>query len=313
MRFHGLDLNLLIALDILLTEKNITKAGEKLFLSQPATSAALSRLRSYFDDELLVQMGRNMVLTPMGESLAEPVKNLLIQTKTLLNNRNKFDPKTAERKFIIMASDYTGNVLLPELNRKLAQEAPHCAIEQIMPSSEAEKQIQRGNVDILLLPQVNIIDEHPSTPLFDDEFVCVMWNQNPLSKKTLTLEDYKQAEHVLVRLGTAYNTPMIDDWLTRNLGFDRKIAYTTINFSSAPLFVIGTSYIAIMHKRLAKIFAQHLPIHICPLPWNTPTISIYMQWNKFQETDSGLLWFRHLILDLSQNSGYTAPINLTSH
>ncbi|WP_120429709.1 LysR family transcriptional regulator [Acinetobacter baylyi] len=297
MRFDGLDLNLLVALDILLSEKNITKAGEKLFLSQPATSAALARLRDYFEDDLLVQIGRSMVLTPMGESLAKPVKDLLIQTRTLLNNRHKFDPLTSDRTFTIMASDYTGSVLLPELNRKLAEYAPHCSIEQIMPSSEAEKQIQRGNVDILLLPSVNIIDEHPSTEIFNDEFVCVMWDQNSLSNKEMTLQDYKNAQHVMVRLGTIYNTPMIDDWLIRNLNFERKVGYVTINFSSVPLFLIGTPYIAIMHKRLADIAAKHLPIHICQLPWETPKINIYMQWNKFQETDPGLVWLRDLIME----------------
>lgn len=303
MRFDGLDLNLLVALDILLTEKNITKAGEKLFLSQPATSAALARLRDYFDDDLLVQIGRSMVLTPMGESLAKPVKDLLIQTRTLLNNRNKFDPLTSDRKFIIMASDYTGSILLPDLNRKFVQSAPNCMIEQIMPSSEAEKQIQRGNVDILVLPSVNIIDEHPSTHLFNDEFVCVMWDQNPLAHKTMTLQDYKNAEHVMVRLGTHYNTPMIDDWLIRNLNFERKIGYITTHFSSVPLFVIGTPYIAIMHKRLAHTTTQYLPIHICKLPWNPLKIDICMQWNKFQESDSGLLWLRHLIIETASELG----------
>ena len=150
MRFDGLDLNLLVALDILLTEKNITRAGEKLFLSQPATSAALARLRDYFEDDLLVQVGRSMVLTPMGENLAKPVGDLLIQMRTVLNNKNKFDPSTAKRKFTVMASDYTGNVLLPRLNQLLYRLAPQCSIEQLMPSTEAEKQIERGKVDILL-------------------------------------------------------------------------------------------------------------------------------------------------------------------
>ncbi|HEO1802605.1 TPA: LysR family transcriptional regulator [Acinetobacter baumannii] len=295
MRFEGLDLNLLVALDILLTEKNITKAGEKLFLSQPATSAALARLRNYFDDDLLVQVGRNMVLTPMGESLSKPVSDLLIQMRTVLNNKNKFDPLMAKRNFTVMASDYTGNIILPLLNQKLFQKAPYCSIEQVMPSAEAEKQIQKGKVDILLLPSLSILNEHPSMPIFEDEFVCVMWNQNPLIKKEITLEEFKKAEHVLVKLGTSFNTPMIDDWLIRNLNFTRKVAYTAINFSSVPLFLINTPYIAIMHKRLALQFSQSLPIYICALPWEAPKINICMQWNKFQENDAGLKWFRKLI------------------
>ncbi|TCB73325.1 LysR family transcriptional regulator [Acinetobacter sp. ANC 4173] len=300
MRFDGLDLNLLVALDILLTEKNITRAGEKLFLSQPATSAALARLRDYFEDDLLVQVGRSMVLTPMGENLAKPVSDLLIQMRTVLNNKNKFDPLKAKRKFTVMASDYTGNVLLPRLNQLLYSLSPQCSIEQLMPSSEAEKQIERGKVDILFLPSLSILDEHPSLDVFEDEFVCVMWNQNPLKEKPLTLEDYTQAEHVVVRLGAINKTPMIDDWLIRNLDIKRNVAYVATNFNSVPRFVVGTPYIAIMHKKLAVQCAEYLPIHLCPLPWEVPKIKICMQWNKFQENDAGLLWFRQLIMQVTK-------------
>jgi LysR family nod box-dependent transcriptional activator len=299
LRFEGLDLNLLVALDVLLTERNITKAGEKLFLSQPATSAALARLRSYFEDELLVQVGRSMIPTPMGENLAKPVSDLLIQMRTVLNNKNNFDPATAQRCFNVMASDYTGSVLLPRLNQRLFELAPHCAIEQFNTSSEAEKQIHKGVVDVLLLPTLSILDEHPHSTIFEDEFVCVMWDQNPLAQRGMTLEDFKQAEHVVVRLGALHNAPMIEDWLTRNLEFSRKTAYIAINFASVPLYLINTPYIAIMHKRLALQCAYSLPIHLCELPWEAPKISICMQWNKFQENDAGLKWFRGLILDVA--------------
>jgi len=300
LRFDGLDLNLLVALDILLTEKHITRAGEKLFLSQPATSAALARLRDYFEDDLLVQVGRSMVLTPMGEHLAKPVNDLLIQMRTVLNNKNKFDPLTAKRKFTVMASDYTGNVLLPRLNQLLYHLAPQCSIEQLMPSSEAEKQIERGKVDILLLPSLSILDEHPSLDIFEDEFVCVMWEQNRLKGKQLTIEDYTQAEHVVVRLGAINKTPMIDDWLIRNLDIKRNVAYIATNFNSVPQFVIGTPYIAIMHKKLAMQCAEYLPIHVAPLPWEAPKIKICMQWNKYQENDAGLLWFRKLVIEVAE-------------
>ena len=307
MRFEGLDLNLLVALDVLLTERNITKAGEKLFLSQPATSAALARLRSYFEDELLVQVGRTMVPTPVAENLAKPVSDLLIQMRTVLNNRNYFDPATAKRCFHVMASDYTGSVLLPRLNQRLYELAPGCAIEQFNTSSDAEKQIHRGAVDILLLPTLSILDEHPSTTIFSDEFVCVMWDQNPLAKKNMTLDDFKQAEHVMVRLGTLHNAPMIEDWLTRNLEFTRKTAYIAINFASVPLYLINTPYISIMHKRLAQQCAQNLPIHYCELPWEAPEINICMQWNKFQENDAGLKWFRGLVTQLAAELEQPAP------
>lgn len=299
MRFNGLDLNLLVALDVLLNEKNITKSGEKLFLSQPATSAALARLRAYFNDELLIQVGREMKLTPMGESLAIPVKDILIQTKTILDNRNKFDPVESERKFMIMATDYTGTVLLPNLYQKLCSIAPNCSIEQMNASANAELQIQKGTVDILFLPKMHLSDEHPSEDIYTDEFVCVMWNENPLAQSILTLDDYKEAHHIVTRFGS-YNTPMFDDWLIQNLNFNRKVAYVATNFMSVPLYLIGNNCIATMHKKLALKCAEYLPLHICDLPWETPEITMCMQWNKFQENDTALKWFRSLIVDTSR-------------
>ncbi|MFT4022123.1 MAG: LysR substrate-binding domain-containing protein [Acinetobacter sp.] len=302
MRFEGLDLNLLVALDILLTEKNITRASEKLLLSQPATSAALSRLRSYFEDELLVQVGRNMVLTPMAESLSLPVNDLLMQTRMVLDNNKKFQPLESTRKFKIMASDYVGSVLLPKLNQTLFELAPHCSIEQFMPFSEAGKQIQRGKVDILLIPERHVLEEHPHQKIFEDDFVCVMWDQNPLKDKQITLNDFKHAEHVLTRLGTD-NIPMMDEWLVQNLDFTRKVAYVATNFYTVPQFVVNTPYIAIMHKQLALQCADYLPLHICALPWEVPKLRMCMQWNKFQEKDSGLIWFRNLLVDVAKDIG----------
>ncbi|MDO7410174.1 LysR substrate-binding domain-containing protein [Acinetobacter baumannii] len=298
MRFEGLDLNLLVALDVLLTEKNITRASEKLLLSQSATSAALARLRSYFDDELLVQVGRNMVPTPMGESLFIPVNDLLMQARTVLDNNKKFQPMLSRRKFRIMASDYVASILLPKLNQKLYTLAPYCSIEQFMPYSEAGKQIQRGKVDILLLPERHVLLEHPSQALFEDDFICVMWNGNPLKEKSLTLEDFKNAEHVLTRFGVD-NTPMMDDWLVKNLDFKRKEAYITTNFYSVPQFLVNTPYIAIMHKRLALQCATCLPLHLCALPWDVPKLTVCMQWNKFQENDSSLQWIRKLLIEVA--------------
>ena len=152
MRFYGLDLNLLVVLDALLVEQNITRAGERLFLSQPATSAALARLREYFQDELLVQNGRKMVRTPKGEALSQPIRDLLIQMRSTLDNRHQFDPAQAQRKFVLMASDYISTVLLPQVSRRLNELAPHASLEMIPPNDNPREMIERGHVDLLVLP-----------------------------------------------------------------------------------------------------------------------------------------------------------------
>src|SRR5215468_4155230 len=112
MHFHQLDLNLLVALDALLVERNITEAGKRVHLTQSAMSGALARLRQYFGDELLVQVGRKMVPTPLGESLIEPVREILIKVKTTIETRPGFDPAASTRRFSLMMSDFCATVLM---------------------------------------------------------------------------------------------------------------------------------------------------------------------------------------------------------
>lgn len=297
MRFHGLDLNLLVVLDVLLAEQNITRASERLHLSQPATSAALSRLRNYFEDDLLVQIGRKMVRTPMAETLAQPIRDLLIQMRSTLENRTQFQPELASRNFTLMASDYVGMVLLPEVSRKLSAIAPQCSIEQYLPTDEAALEIERGHVDFLLLPDNNILKEHPSTALFSDEYVCVLCKNHSAANGPLSMDDYKALGHVLVRWGTEHRAPMADEWFVRSFGFERRVEVTTNTFNSVPPFLIGTQRVATMHRRLAERWAHYLPLSVVPAPWTAPPLTIAMQWNKYQQHDPGLAWLRHLIIE----------------
>src|SRR5579883_2295229 len=112
MHFRNLDLNLLVALDALLAERNITQAGKRLHLTQSAMSGALARLREYFGDELLAQVGRKMVPTPLGKSLTEPVRNALHNIQATIATKTRFDPATSKRHFKFMMSDYVATVLM---------------------------------------------------------------------------------------------------------------------------------------------------------------------------------------------------------
>jgi DNA-binding transcriptional LysR family regulator len=130
MRFHKFDLNLLVYLDALLTEKGVSKAAASVFISQSAMSLALARLRQYYGDDLLVQVaGRRMVLTSLAESLAAPVRDILLQMQSVATATANFDPSKSNRKFTIMASDYTVDVLLKRVVAQLFQKAPGIRIE----------------------------------------------------------------------------------------------------------------------------------------------------------------------------------------
>ena len=128
MHLRGLDMNLLVALHVLLRERSITKAGEELHLSQSGMSTALRRLRDFFDDQLLVPIGRQIVLTPLAESLVEPVQDIILQVKALIDYTPGFDPRTAERQFTVMASDYAATVFLAALLRYLKDAAPGISV-----------------------------------------------------------------------------------------------------------------------------------------------------------------------------------------
>ena len=136
MRFKGLDLNLLIALDALLTERNVSVAARKVFLSQSAMSGALSRLREHFGDELLVPVGRRMVLTSAAELLAEPLRQLVLQIEATVGASLKFEPSKSTRTFVVHASDYITEVVLNHVVPMIAQEAPGVVLEIVPPLSD---------------------------------------------------------------------------------------------------------------------------------------------------------------------------------
>lgn len=296
MRFYGLDLNLLVVLDALLVEQNITRAGERLFLSQPATSAALARLREYFQDELLVQNGRKMVRTPKGEALSQPIRDLLIQMRSTLDNRHQFDPAQAQRKFVLMASDYISTVLLPQVSQRLNELAPHASLEMIPPNDNPREMIERGHVDLLVLPSTHLTEEHPSQVLFEDSFVCMVCRDHPEVGESLSFEQYRQLGHVLARWGQQ-RIPSVDEWFLNRYNFERRVEVITNAFSKMPTFLPGTRRVATIHLRLAEQCARELPLRILPVPWDAPPLVMAMQWNRHQQHDPGLHWLRELIAE----------------
>src|SRR4029434_4414915 len=146
MQLSRFDLTLLIALDALLREKNVTRSAERVFVSQPAMSAALHKLREYFNDPLLVRVGREMELTPRGASLVEPVREALLRIQMMLGTQPTFDPKTARREFTVIMSEEAVPGVLPPLLKTLASEAPELDvhIEMVSPTALSRLQHREG-------------------------------------------------------------------------------------------------------------------------------------------------------------------------
>lgn len=297
MRFNRLDLNLLVALDALLSEKSITRASRRLNLSQSATSGVLARLRDYFMDDLLVQVGRNLILTPLAVSLVEPVRDVLLQIQRTIEIKPEFDPATATREFRLFASDFVSTVLLGELGRRIAAEAPGVTIDISPTTSTPAEQLERGEVELMILPRKYMSESQPTELLFEETYTCIVWTGNTLVGDTLSLDQYMALGHVSSRFGTSLAS--FEEHFLKDSGYDRRIEVSTTNFTSLPHFVIGTNRIATMHTRLARMLACYYPIRLIAPPIAFPKLEMCMQWNRFLDRDPSHIWLRKMLLEIA--------------
>jgi DNA-binding transcriptional LysR family regulator len=301
MRFKKLDLNLLVALDVLLTERNVSRAAAKLFMSQSATSGALARLREYFGDDLLVQVGRRMVLTPRAQALAAKVRAVLMQIDGTIIQPPDFDPATVERTIRIAASDYVVVAGLDRALRSIRQKAPGLTILLEPPRGDPSTLLVQGEIDLLAMPEVYLAQDHPSVEYFTDEYVVIACAANPMFGETLTREDFFEARHVGMRLSS--HTPGYEAWFVKNAGAERRFSAVAGSFMAVPFLVIGTESIALLQGRLARVFAQILPLRILPCPIDIPPLTEHLQWHLFSENDACLTWVRDEILAVREGIG----------
>ena len=297
MHFRQLDLNLLVALHALLDEQNITQAGKRLHLTQSAMSGALARLRQYFGDDLLVQVGRKMVPTPLGESLIEPVREILIKVKTTVEARPGFDPQTSTRRFSLMMSDFCATVLMLDVVQRAEKLAPQVTFEIL--SNNVEDPVgflDRADIDAIVMPGNLLSSDHPQEVLFEDDFVCIAWSGNDAVGEKITLEQYLELGHVTCEFNRG-RTPMADEWYLRHHGHSRRIEVTTPTFNAVPLHIVNTRRIATVHRRLAEYYAGILPIRLIPAPVEIPVIVETAQWHRLFDGDPGITWLRQLLKD----------------
>lgn len=299
MRFKRLDLNQVVVLDALLTERSVTKAGRRLHVSQTTVSDSLARLREYFKDELLTQVGRKMVPTPLGESLAAPARGMLLQAEAMLNTRPTFDPTGAVRNFTIMLSDYVNTVLMSKAIPILSALAPNITIELIGHSSIPWESMDRGEIDFLIMPEPYLSPGHPHGVLFSDSFSCIAWAENSLVEQTITQEKFLQLGHVVSRFGDN-RSPSIEEWFFKRYGNARRVEIVAMDFSSVPQTIVGTNRIATIQTALADHYAKFLPIKVLSNNFELPTLTEAIQWNRFFDNDPGIIWMRHLLMDIGK-------------
>lgn len=295
MRFNRLDLNLLVALDALLEEKKTTKAAERLNVSQSAVSGMLARLREYFGDELLVLVGRHMELTPLGRDLANPLREVLLQIQSTVAVRPVFNQETESRHFRITASDYVVSLLIGPLLARLQAQAPKITLELLPQTENSGEKLRRGETDLLIIPEDFLAEDHPRQLLFEDEFICVVWEGNISIGQTLDLPGYLSVGHVAPLLGRP-RAPTMEEVFLQKQGIQRRICAYTADFSTMPQVLVGTQLMATMHSRLARASQQRLPLRLLAPPLSLPRVRESMQWHRYQENDRCHRWLREQIL-----------------
>jgi DNA-binding transcriptional LysR family regulator len=300
MNLASIDLNLLVVFNAIMTERQVTRAGESIGLSQPATSNALARLRKLTQDKLFIRNGGELQPTPVALDLWQQIQPALAQIQTALSPVQPFDPKTSDRVFTIGMSDYGEFVLLPPLLERLATIAPQVKIQ--VKSGDRQLRLallDSGKIDLLcgLIP--DRIAWHQKQLLFQERFVCVCRRDHPSIGDTLSVQDYVNTDHLLVSV----QEDMVGrvDYLLAKQQLKRNIALSIPHFLVAPAILARTNLIATMVERVAIEFASAHNLKILPSPIPLQGFSIFMRWHQSMDTHSANAWLRSTIAEVALN------------
>lgn len=295
MRFKKLDLNLLVALDHLVTLKSVSLAAEKMFMSQSAMSNALNRLRQYFDDPLLVQVGKRMEVTPRAEAMHPAIREILVRIEATIDTHPEFDPTQSSRTFNVLVSDYSLRVLIPLVLAEMERQDARVRLNLLTQSSTPHMMLERGDADLLISPDLFISPEHPSQLLFEDRYVVIACAHGPHAGAEMDLARYSTARHaVMLPPNTSGMSAPVEDRYLKQLGVARQVDMTTFSFLSLPYLVAGTSRIATVHSYLADHTMADAGIVHFPLPFDMPPFRQMMQWHSYRDQDPGIGWIRNL-------------------
>lgn len=304
MRFHGLDLNLLVVLDALFVEQHVTRAAVRLHLTQSAVSAALGRLREHFDDPLFVLVGGSMLPTALMQALHPRVHGVLESARGIAFANARFEPGETRRKFRIMASDYVIAVLMPALKRRLASLAPQVDLQLLTlvpqrgaePGSLVDEALEHRHCDLVILPHAHGSNRHPQQPLFEDGFSVIACADDPELAEGLTLERYLAAPHVVRETGPGAQGSMEAEFLASQ-GLERRVAVAVEQFGLIPEFVVGGPCLSTLHSRLARLYARRFPLRLLAPPLAIPATLQVVQWHAYQDRDPALVWLRQLLAE----------------
>lgn len=312
MNLDKIDLNLLVYLDVLLRERNVTRSASLLGITQPAMSNGLRRLRETFGDPLLVRTSEGMVPTERAQALQPLLRQILASVEQVIEPTTDFDANSSDRVFRIMTSDYGESTLMPRLLKRLRKEAPDVVLDILTPSDMSFQEVEQGLVDLV----INRFDTMPQSfhqrTLWSDSFSCLFSVDNPISND-FRLETYLKAKHVWVSktgMGAGMGiTPKdtkrlgwVDEALER-IGHKRQIKVFTRHYQSAAMLAEQKGLVATIPSKAAAAQSNNPRLVIKKPPFEVPDFEFKMAWSPLLQHNHAHQWIRRVITEVAQNTG----------
>jgi LysR family nod box-dependent transcriptional activator len=289
-----LDLNLLVSLDALLTERSVSRAAQRLHLSQPSLSASLARLRAHFSDPLLVRRGNSHDLSPLALRLVEPVSATLEAARRIFEEQAEWDPAVVTREFSIYMSDYALNTIAPVISRLAREQAPGVHFRFLLhnPTIVDDATERLRGVDGIIIPHGYLADL-PYVDLWQDDWMIVASAENPVVVRGLTLEDLADAAWVYTyQTRTAFTSASRQ---LQYLGIEPRVEAVVESFTALPLFVEGTDRLGLLQRRLLdRLTRSHGVVALDP-PFDAVPVSNALWWHPVHRGDPAHQWMRELV------------------
>ncbi len=297
--WHRLDLNLLRVFDALMQEGHLTRAAERLHLSQPAVSNALARLREQLGAPLFVRNARGMTPTAQAEALHGPVRAALRLLQDGLAPEAAFEPRLAEQRFHLSMNDYAQFALLPALLKRVREQAPRVVL-QVEPDAAdtLPTRLAAGTLDLALDYLHFEVPELCYQPLHQEELVVIARRDHPAlspSRRSISLARYEAAQHVTIPPRAGRGSPL--EIVLGSAKVRRQVGLFVPGYMAIPGVVATTDLLGTVPRRLADACAASLPLAMLPLPFAMPPVQVSLIWHRQQDTNRGLQWLRQQIVE----------------
>jgi DNA-binding transcriptional LysR family regulator len=289
VNISSLDLNLLIALKALLDERHVTRAAEKVQLSQPAMSRALQRLRKMFDDELLVKGTGGMTLTARAEEIKGPLQQILSEISHIVT-APVIEPKEMRGEVVIATRDYEMAAILPDVIRKITEQAPGLMVKLVPMVGDDLSPLERNELDFVVAGTDRTSATLCRRTLLKDNFICVVAANHPIARQKLTLSKYVAMKHCLVTI-TEFRPGIVDRYLAEH-GHSRKAAVRVPYFMAASSVVANSDLIVTLPRRLGLMLAKQKELTTVELPFKVRDFSIYLYWHVRNQNNPMHVWLR---------------------